>query len=151
MTILKRKAAWLGLVTFLLAGDGTSATTVTLPDAIPLKGITLITITNITFKAEEDTWAVKCEDQDLIKKLVLVLQGGQPSQDHKCRDLAAITIQFEGGKNVKLGILPGHDEKLYQYRLHSDGAYAIFQVGRSEFLEALEAVGCPVNNSGFPR
>ena len=151
MTILRRQAAWLGLVAFLVAGDDSSATTVTLSDALPLERITFITISKISFRAEEETWTVKCEDQDLIKKLVMVFQGGQPSQDHKCSNIGTITIHFKNGKKLELGILPGHDETLYQFRLHADGEYDIFQVGRPEFLNALEAVGCPMNDAGFPR
>jgi len=151
MTILRKQAALLGLVVFLMAGDGTSATTGTLPEALPLEGITFITITNITFKAEEESWLVKCEDQGLIKKLALVIREGKPSQDHKCSDSGTITIHFKQGKTVKFGILSGHDEDFYQFRLREEGKYSIYQAERSVFLDAIEAVGCPVDDLSFPR
>lgn len=151
MTTLRNHAAFLGLVVFLMAGDGTSATTRTLPGALPLEGITFITITNTTFKAEEDSWLVRCEDQGLIEKLAVVIREGKPSRDHKCSDIGIITFHFKQGKTVQLGILPGHDEKFYQFRLREDGEYSIYQADRSVFLDALEAVGCPVNDKSFPR
>jgi len=151
MTILRKQIAWLGLVAFLMAGDSSSATTGTLPDALPLEGITFITITNRTFKAEEESWLVKCEDQGLIEKLAVVIREGKPSQDHKCSDIGTITFHLKQGKTVQLGILPGHDEDFYQFRLRAGGEYTIYQAERSVFLEALELVGCPVNDLPFPR
>ena len=117
MKNLRRQVAWLGLATVLLAGDGVSASNGILSDALPLEEITFLTITNRTFTAEEESWTVKCTDHDLIERLVLILREGQPSQDHKCADIGTITIHFEGGRAVKLGILPGHNEEFYQFRL----------------------------------
>ena len=79
-----------------------------------------------------------------------VLRGAAPSKDHKCGDVGSITLQYGEGDAVVLGVLPGHDDTVYQYRLYRGEGYTIHQVDRKEILAALKELGCPVDDPGFP-
>jgi hypothetical protein len=152
MRIRTECAVWTSLVAVLVSGCPAAAAGAG-PDLLPVEGIRSVTVTVRlrAFTPEEATWTGEFTESDSFEQLVDVLRGAAPAEDHKCPDVGTIILQYGEGKSVRLGILPGHDETAYQFRLYGGGGYSIHQVDRTVFLAALKGLGCPVDDPGFPR
>jgi hypothetical protein len=84
-------------------------------------------------------------DPTKIKALTEVLRTGIPTEDHKCGNGGRMTFRFASGKKLELGILAGHDELYYEYRVYSNDhdGYSMFRVDREQFLAALANISAP--------
>ncbi|HEV3144199.1 MAG TPA: hypothetical protein VGZ47_09970, partial [Gemmataceae bacterium] len=56
-------------------------------------------------------------DPAQIRALLDVFSGAERASEHKCGDSGVITIRTKDGRVEKFGILPGHNEAYYEYRL----------------------------------
>ena len=76
-------------------------------------------------------------DPQLIQRFLDVFKTAKRGSEHNCGSYADIVIQLADGSTEILSILPGHDDRYYEYRFES----RISKVDRSRFLEALAAMG----------
>ena len=92
------------------------------------------------------------KNREKITALVEVLRRGVPTSDHKCGDSGSITLEPFGYGITKLGILAGHHEPYYEFRLYTnDGrGYEMYRVERPAFLEALADLGITKVDLGGP-
>ena len=89
-------------------------------------------------------------DDPKVHLLVAVIGEAELSKGHKCANRGAIRFRMEGGGVISLGLLPGHTEGFYEFRLYEEGEYvAFFRIERSPFLEALAGLDVPVNGPAF--
>jgi len=95
---------------------------------------------------------VTSTDSAKIDTLVKILRSGEPTEDHKCADSGEITLQFSSGEKRVLGILAGHHEPYYEFRLQAkDGrGYEMYRVDRSALLAALADLGITQIHLGSP-
>ena len=151
MNIASKITAWLGLVAVLISGSVAAPADVR-AEIFPVEGISAVAIKVKfhPFTQEQEWWTAEFNDPGRFGKLVDVLSGAIPSKDHKCADVGTVTLKYGNGEPVVLGILPGHDDQVYQFRLYGGEGYTIHQVDRAGFLAALQELGCPVDDPGFP-
>jgi hypothetical protein len=79
----------------------------------------------------------KTTDPAKIKTFLDVFKTAERASEHNCGDSGAITIRTKDGREEKFGILPGHNEAYYEYRLGS----RINRVDREQFLATMKAMG----------
>jgi hypothetical protein len=89
-------------------------------------------------------------DDPELEALLSVLSSAEPSRGHKCANRGAIRFRLRGGQLIALGLLPSHSEGSYLYRLY-DGVHleGVFSVQRDALLDALGALGVPVDDPAF--
>jgi hypothetical protein len=80
---------------------------------------------------------VVVSDPEVIQRFLDVFKTAQRGSEHKCGGYAEIEIRLTDGTTETLSILPGHNERYYEYRFGS----RINKVDRTRFLEALAAMG----------
>lgn len=95
-----------------------------------------------------DDWAnrqkagkVSTDDAVKIDALLAVLRSAEPTKDHNCGDTGQVTLRRNGGGEVKLGILAGHNGQYYEFRLYQGDKHSINRVKRAPFLDAMKAFG----------
>lgn len=86
---------------------------------------------------EQDPVEVTINDPALIQPLLDVFRQAKRAEEHKCGNSGTITIRRTNGDVEEVRILPGHDERYYEYRLGS----RINRVPREPFLAALRGMG----------
>lgn len=84
--------------------------------------------------------------------LLEVLQRGEPTGDHKCGDSGSIKLQLHAGGQLELGLLAGHHEPFYEFRLYRNGSsgYDMYRVDRPALLAALADLGITKVDLGAP-
>lgn len=83
-------------------------------------------------------------DHPGVRDLITAIRRAQPAQGHKCANEGEIRILKRNGKTISLGILQGHTDGWYEFRLYEDGEYvAFYRVVRRAFVVALESIGVP--------
>ncbi len=110
-----------------------------------------VEITIEPLREGQEPVTVTTEDPALLDGLATVLRRVEPGKDHKCRDVGTLRLTGLDRTVTRLGILPGHDERYHQLRLYSGEQYTVFRVEREAFLDAIERIGVPVRDPGFPR
>jgi hypothetical protein len=86
---------------------------------------------------EQKRTDVTIDDPALIQPLLDVFRTAKRGKEHNCGNSAVILIQRKDGMVEEVFLLPGHDERYYEYRLDS----RISRVDREPFLSALKALG----------
>ena len=76
-------------------------------------------------------------DRDLMQPLLDAFRTATRGEQHNCGNSGVILIRRKDGTDDEVFILPGHDERYYEYRLDS----RICRVDREPFLAALKALG----------
>jgi hypothetical protein len=110
-----------------------------------------VEITIDPWREGQEPVAVTTDDPALLDGLATVLLRAEAGKDHKCRDVGTLRITAMDRTEMRLGILPGHDARYYQLRLYSGDRYAVFRVERETFLDAIDRIGVPVRDAGFPK
>jgi hypothetical protein len=115
-------------------------------DSKPVNAPTLpraSTVSSLEFAAAKGI--VRTDDREQIRHLLAVLRQARVTWDHKCGDEGHITLHLGSGKEVKLGILPGHNPDYYEFRLYSvkDGrlSYTIYRVPINAFFGVMSRLG----------
>ena len=89
-------------------------------------------------------------DQPGIAALVSVIRDAEPSRGHKCANRGAIRFWMADGRMVAVGLLPGHVEGIYQFRLYKGASLmGVYSAHREALLAALEGLGVPVEDPAF--
>jgi len=86
---------------------------------------------------EQKPTEVTVDDPALIQSLLDTFRTATRGKEHKCANSGVIAIRLKDGTVENVLILPGHDERYYEYRLNS----RISRVDREPFLAALKALG----------
>jgi hypothetical protein len=84
---------------------------------------------------------IRSTDAAQITALLDVLRSAVATRDHKCANSGQIALSQKEKGEVRIGILAGHDEQHYEFRLYRGGSYDIFQVERAPFLKAMADLG----------
>jgi hypothetical protein len=89
-------------------------------------------------------------DHPGITALLSVIRDAAPSGGHKCANRGAIRFWMDDGRVVAVGLLPGHSEGIYQFRLY-DGSnlVGVYSVQRNALVTALEGLGVPSEDPAF--
>jgi len=89
-------------------------------------------------------------DDPRLEPLVSVLREATPGKGHKCPNRGTIRFRMAGGTIVGVGLLPGHEEGLYEIRLYDgDRFVSVHRVDREALLAALEGLGLPMDDPAF--
>lgn len=98
------------------------------------------------------TEQVVSDDRTKITALLEVLQRGVPAGDHKCGDSGSIKLQHRAGGKLELGLLAGHHEQHYEFRLYTNDwrRYEMYRVERPALLAALADLGITKVELGGP-
>jgi hypothetical protein len=91
-------------------------------------------------------------DDPRVGTLADLLREAQPARDHRCSDAGALRFRLRDGRILHVGLLPSHVEGRYGLRLWEEGrVLGTFDVERGALLEALEAIGLPLNHPSLQR
>jgi hypothetical protein len=101
-------------------------------------------------KIHEGGVKVSSRDPAKIESLLAALRDAQATKDHKCGDSGEVFLGKKGGEEIRLGILPGHNDQYYEFRLYRGRGYAIYRVQREGFLKAMAALGVKNLDPGGP-
>ena len=66
---------------------------------------------------EQEPAEVTTDDPALIQPLLAVFRRAKRGEEHKCASSGTVTIRRADGDVEELHILPGHDERYYEYRM----------------------------------
>ena len=89
-------------------------------------------------------------DHPGIATLLSVIRHAESSRGHKCANSGAIRFWMADGRMVAVGLLPGHREGEFQFRLYDNACLAgVYSVQRAAFLAALESLGVPIEDPAF--
>lgn len=83
----------------------------------------------------------KFDQPDRFAPLLKVLNSGREIADHKCPDTGRVVVQMREGTQWQYGLLSGHDERYYHFRLYDGLTYRIFRVDRPAYAEAMKLLG----------
>lgn len=120
------------------------------PPALVSREIATVDV-NVYPLADRQAAHVSTAEQPKIEALAQVLRSGTLVEDHKCGDTGRISFHFTDGHALELGILAGHDDRFYEYRLYApSGDYSVFHVDRRPFLTAVANLGLPELEAGSP-
>jgi hypothetical protein len=106
-------------------------------------------IETVTIKLDASK-RVSTRDPEKIETLLAALRHAQATNDHKCGDSGQIVLRKKRGDEVKLGILAGHNQRYYEFRLYRGTSYDIYRVERKPFLKGMEDLGLTELDPGFP-
>jgi hypothetical protein len=82
--------------------------------------------------------------------LVSVLREAMPGRGHKCANAGAIRFRMADGTVVGIGLLPGHEPGLYEFRLYDGESFiGVYRVDRDALLTALDGLGLPMDDPAF--
>ena len=85
-----------------------------------------------------------------IEELAAVIRDAEPGGGHKCANSGAIRFRMEDGSVIGIGLLPGHTEGRYGFRLYDGDRYvAVYSVSRARLLAAIEGLGVPMDEPAF--
>lgn len=85
-------------------------------------------------------------DDPRVQALVAVLRGAEPGCGHKCPNIGTLRFRMSDESTVGVGLLPGHTEGEYGFRLYLGEEYlAVFCVDSETMLGALKDLGVPVD------
>jgi hypothetical protein len=118
---------------------------------LPNDQIESVRITVDPWRDGQDAVDISSSEASGVRALADLVRSAVLGEDHKCSNVGTVEFQMSNAGVVKLGILPGHDPSVYQYRFYSGEGYTVFHVPREAFLEALAQLGVPVNEQGFPQ
>jgi len=83
-------------------------------------------------------------DDPRVQALVAVLREAEPGCGHKCPNIGALRFRMSDDSTVGVGLLPGHTEGDYGFRLYLGEEYlAVFCVDSETMLGALKDLGVP--------
>ena len=88
---------------------------------------------------------VRSSDTAAIETLLKVLNTGEPSKDHRCGNRRTIVFHLADSSTTTLGILSGHTQGYYEYRLYDGNRYDVFRVKREPLLKALSVLGFKID------
>lgn len=89
-------------------------------------------------------------DHPGITALISVIGDAEPSGGHKCANRGAIRFWMADGRMVGVGLLPGHGEGIYQFRLYDNTVLAgVYSVQREALLVAFGGLGVPAGDPAF--
>ena len=86
---------------------------------------------------QQEVAKVTTEDPAVIQPLLDVFRTAIRGEQHNCGNSGVIEIRRTDGTVEELYILPGHDDRYYEYRMGS----RMNRVDREPFLAALRAAG----------
>lgn len=93
-------------------------------------------------------------DDPRLAPLIEVIKVAEPASDHKCANRGAIRFELSDGRTIAIGLLPGHEEGFYGFRLYGDArldtVYSVHRVRRDTLLAVLGELGVPVDGPAFP-
>lgn len=114
------------------------------PPALVDTEITTVDLKRFLIATDKPTSA-STGDPAKIKALAEIVKTGIPTDDHKCADGGRLSFHLAGGKTLEVGILAGHDERYYEYRVYSSEreGYSMFRVDREAFLAAMANISAP--------
>jgi hypothetical protein len=85
----------------------------------------------------QDAAEASTTDPELIREFLAAIRTAKRAEEHKCPDSGTVLIHRNDGVVEEFSILPGHDERYYEYRLGS----RINKMDREPFLSALRKLG----------
>lgn len=89
-------------------------------------------------------------DDPRVRALVRVLRNADLGGGHKCANIGALRFRMSDGSTVGVGLLPGHTEGSFGFRLYLGEEYlAAYRVDRDTMLGALKDLGVPVEDPSF--
>jgi hypothetical protein len=84
-------------------------------------------------------------DDPRVQALVAVLRDAEPGCGHKCPNIGALRFRMSDESIVGIGLLPGHNEGDYGFRLYLGEEFlTVFCVDSETMLGALKDLGVPV-------
>jgi hypothetical protein len=86
---------------------------------------------------EQTVAKITIDDPALMQQLLDAFGTAKRGNEHNCGNSGVIAIRRKDGTIEEVFILPGHDERYYEYRLNS----RINRVDRERFLAALKVLG----------
>jgi hypothetical protein len=89
-------------------------------------------------------------DDPRVQALVRVLRNADLGRGHKCANIGALRFRMSDGSTVGVGLLPGHTEDSFEFRLYFGEEYlAVYRVDRETMLGALNNLGVPLEDPSF--
>ncbi len=148
---MKRWLLCIALAVLLLAGGYYVWTGYLRRPSLPLEQVQWI---EVSFHDQMGKNTQQTLSRDTAKNTALleVLQRGEPTGDHKCGDSGSIKLQLHAGGQLELGLLAGHHEPFYEFRLYRNGSsgYDMYRVDRPALLAALADLGITKVDLGAP-
>jgi hypothetical protein len=120
------------------------------PPALVPHEIHSITITLDGDLVQLEPMSVTTDGRTLIRELAALVSRAVPGEDHKCRDIGEIRFKLRSGETVRIGLLPAHQEGLYDLRFYLSEGYSVRQIDRESLLSLLERTGIPARSPEFP-
>lgn len=111
------------------------------PFNLPADDIEAIEIQLKAVPARQKAAKVSSKDKNKIKALLAVLRSAEETRDHKCGDSGQIILKRKDKGESKIGILAGHNESYYEFRVYEAKHYRIFRTERDSFQEAMADLG----------
>jgi hypothetical protein len=85
-----------------------------------------------------------------LEALAAVIRNAEPGGGHKCPNRGAVRFQMIGGSMIAIGLLPSHDEGIYEIRLYDgDRLQGVYRVERAALLAAFAVLDVPVDDPAF--
>jgi hypothetical protein len=82
--------------------------------------------------------------------LIALIRGATPGGGHRCANAGAIRIRMTDGRKIGVGLLPSHQEGVYELRLYDGEDYiGAYRVDRASLLATLESIGVPIDDPAF--
>lgn len=79
--------------------------------------------------------------REAFELLVRVLNTGREIADHRCPDTGHVVARLRDGSERHYGLLSGHDERYYHFRLYDGLTYRVFRVDRPAYIEVMSKLG----------
>jgi hypothetical protein len=85
-----------------------------------------------------------------LEALVAVIRNAEPGGGHKCPNQGSVRFRMVGGSVTAVGLLPSHDEGVYEFRLYNgDRLQGVYRVRRDSLLAAFAGLDVPVDDPAF--
>ncbi len=81
------------------------------------------------------------DQPEVFKPLLEVFNTGREIADHRCPDTGHVAVHLRDGTQWHYGLLSGHDERYYHFRLYDGLKYRIFRVNRAAYADAMQRLG----------
>jgi hypothetical protein len=133
------------LVATLVIADDLSERSALVPHEI--HSITIILDSRLV---EQDLLEFSIDGRTLIREFATLVSRAESGDDHKCRDIGEIRFGMRDGSTVRVGLLPAHQDGIYNLRFYGAERYSVGQVDRESLLGLLERAGIPARSPEFP-
>ena len=90
------------------------------------------------------------DGRTLIREFATLVSRAESGDDHKCQDIGEIRFGMRDGSTVRIGLLPAHQDGIFNLRFYGADGYSVGQVDRESLFGLLERAGIPARDSSFP-